>query len=206
MENIFRGDDKGLYRLLNVQPDSSSASIKKSFKNLALKIHPDKNKDDPEATKNFQALNEAYKILIDDDKRKIYDETGSIDDESIFNFESAYKYYREIFVKITFEDIDNYSKKYRYSQEEESDVLKYYLEYKGDVRNILEGIVLSVDDDKERFCQIIKKGIANKKIKYRRRWGLTQDKIKSLPDDHSFIEINEAEHKDSAQYKKRKLK
>ena len=43
-----------------------------------MKVHPDKNQDDPKATENFQNLNQAYKILIDDEKRKIYDQTGLI--------------------------------------------------------------------------------------------------------------------------------
>jgi DnaJ-class molecular chaperone len=43
---------------------------------MALKLHPDKNKDDEEATNNFHKLNEAYNILLDADKRKLYDETG----------------------------------------------------------------------------------------------------------------------------------
>jgi curved DNA-binding protein CbpA len=45
---------------------------------LALKFHPDKNKDDPEAKENFQKINEAYKILTDEEKRKIYDKTGKL--------------------------------------------------------------------------------------------------------------------------------
>lgn len=45
---------------------------------MALKLHPDKNQEDPEATKNFQKLSEAYKILIDPEKRKIYDKTGNL--------------------------------------------------------------------------------------------------------------------------------
>jgi len=41
-----------------------------------LKLHPDKNINDPEATNNFQKLSEAYKILIDSEKRSLYDKTG----------------------------------------------------------------------------------------------------------------------------------
>lgn len=43
---------------------------------MALKLHPDKNMEDPEAARNFQRLNEAYQILSDPEKRKLYDETG----------------------------------------------------------------------------------------------------------------------------------
>ena len=43
---------------------------------LALKVHPDKNPDDVNARENFQKINEAYNILIDPDRRALYDETG----------------------------------------------------------------------------------------------------------------------------------
>jgi len=45
---------------------------------LALKIHPDKNRDDPEAKEKFQKIVEAYNILSDPEKKKIYDETGTL--------------------------------------------------------------------------------------------------------------------------------
>ena len=46
---------------------------KTSYKQLALKIHPDKNKDDPEAAEKFNKLTEAYKILTNEEKRSEYD-------------------------------------------------------------------------------------------------------------------------------------
>ncbi len=49
---------------------------KLSYKKIALKIHPDKNREDPEATGRFTQLHEAYKILTNKEKRAEYDETG----------------------------------------------------------------------------------------------------------------------------------
>lgn len=51
---------------------------KKAYKQLALKIHPDKNRDDPLAKERFQKIVEAYNILSNPEKKKIYDETGKL--------------------------------------------------------------------------------------------------------------------------------
>lgn len=49
---------------------------KKQYRKLVLVYHPDKNQEDPMAREKFQKLKEAYEILMDQDKRKQYDETG----------------------------------------------------------------------------------------------------------------------------------
>ena len=54
---------------------------KKQYRKLVLKYHPDKNQDDPSARQKFQKLKEAYDILTDPEKRKQYDETGSIGED-----------------------------------------------------------------------------------------------------------------------------
>lgn len=57
--------------------NSSAKDIKKSYYQLAKKYHPDTNKDDPNASKKFQEVSEAYEILSDDTKRKEYDTYGT---------------------------------------------------------------------------------------------------------------------------------
>lgn len=68
--------DTHLYDLLGVPPDASERDLKKAFLRKARETHPDKNKDDPQATEKFQAINEAYKVLSDPNKRKNYDKYG----------------------------------------------------------------------------------------------------------------------------------
>jgi DnaJ-class molecular chaperone len=68
--------DTTLYDLLDVKPDASQTEIKQAYQRMARKLHPDKNRDDPDATSKFQALNEAYDILKDEEKREVYDRYG----------------------------------------------------------------------------------------------------------------------------------
>jgi curved DNA-binding protein CbpA len=64
------------YEILGVPRSADEAALKKAYKKLAVKWHPDKNPGDERATKNFQKISEAYATLSDDKKRKIYDMYG----------------------------------------------------------------------------------------------------------------------------------
>ncbi|MDQ3836081.1 MAG: DnaJ domain-containing protein, partial [Thermoproteota archaeon] len=61
------------YEILGVSPDASQAEIKKSFRNLALQHHPDKNKNSEESKQKFMKIIEAYEVLSDEQARKNYD-------------------------------------------------------------------------------------------------------------------------------------
>ncbi len=67
---------KDYYKILGVDKKASAADIKKAYRKLAVKYHPDKNPDDKVAEEKFKELNEAYEVLGDDEKRKKYDEFG----------------------------------------------------------------------------------------------------------------------------------
>ncbi len=65
------------YKLLGVGKNASEAEIKKSYRKMAMKYHPDRNKEKPEdAEKNFKQIKEAYEILSDPQKRSAYDQFG----------------------------------------------------------------------------------------------------------------------------------
>jgi molecular chaperone DnaJ len=67
---------KDYYEVLGVNRDASDEEIKKSFKKLAMKHHPDRNPDNPKAEELFKEAKEAYEILSDEQKRAAYDQYG----------------------------------------------------------------------------------------------------------------------------------
>ena len=64
------------YKVLGVSKDASSDEIKKAYRKLARKLHPDINPSDKEAHAKFQQLNEANEVLSHPEKRKKYDKYG----------------------------------------------------------------------------------------------------------------------------------
>lgn len=67
---------RDFYGILGVPKTATEYEIKRSFRKLAIKMHPDKNVEDKDATKKFQGLREAFEVLSDPQKRKLYDEGG----------------------------------------------------------------------------------------------------------------------------------
>jgi len=68
--------DKDYYEVLEVDKNIDKSTLKKAYRKMAMKYHPDKNPDDKQAEENFKAVNEAYQVLSDDKKRSIYDQYG----------------------------------------------------------------------------------------------------------------------------------
>ena len=64
------------YEVLGVSKDATEAEIKSAFRKKAKEFHPDLNKDDPNAAEKFKEAQEAYSVLADESKRKMYDKYG----------------------------------------------------------------------------------------------------------------------------------
>src|SRR5246127_3134048 len=64
------------YEVLGVARGAPEDEIKRAYRKLAVKFHPDKNPDDPHAEEKFKELGEAYDVLMDPDKRAAYDRFG----------------------------------------------------------------------------------------------------------------------------------
>lgn len=69
-------DKRDYYEVLGVARNADDAAIKKAYRKLAKKYHPDMNKDNPSAEEKFKEVTEAYNILSDKEKRKLYDQFG----------------------------------------------------------------------------------------------------------------------------------
>ncbi len=68
---------KDFYEILGVKNNASASEIKKAYRKLAMKFHPDQNKDNPQAEEKFKEINEAYDVLKDEQKRAAFDRYGS---------------------------------------------------------------------------------------------------------------------------------
>ena len=64
------------YEILGVDKKTLADDIKKAYRKMAIKYHPDKNPDDPSAEEKFKEAAEAYDVLSDDNKRARYDQFG----------------------------------------------------------------------------------------------------------------------------------
>ena len=69
-------DKRDYYEVLGLQKGASDSDIKKAFRKMAMKYHPDKNPGDKEAEEKFKEINEAYTVLSDPEKKEKYDRFG----------------------------------------------------------------------------------------------------------------------------------
>jgi molecular chaperone DnaJ len=74
------------YELLGVKRDATDADIKKAFRSLAMKYHPDRNQGDKDAESKFREINSAYQVLSDPEKRSQYDRFGKTFDDASSGF------------------------------------------------------------------------------------------------------------------------
>jgi DnaJ-class molecular chaperone len=71
---VIRAED--YYQLLGVDRNAPADEIKKKYRKLAMKYHPDRNKGDKNAEEKFKKISKAYSVLSDEKQRKVYDQFG----------------------------------------------------------------------------------------------------------------------------------
>jgi curved DNA-binding protein len=96
--------DKDYYKILGLSKTASQDDIKKAFKKLAFKYHPDKNPGDKKSEDHFKDVNEAYAVLSDEKKRRQYDQFGSSGFHQRYSQEDIFRGFdaRDIFSEMGF--------------------------------------------------------------------------------------------------------
>lgn len=128
LETLFGTRDLyGAIGLKEKSTEATAAQLKKAYHRSSLKHHPDRVEptERPDATKRFQALGAAYKILSDPDAKALYDESGEIDDEAsgISNDSRDWEsYWRLLFPRVSVADIKKFEAQYKNSAEEDEDL------------------------------------------------------------------------------------
>lgn len=91
--------EKSYYEILGVSKNATDEEIKKAYRQLAIKYHPDKNKGNKEAEEKFKEATEAYEVLRDPQKRKLYDQFGKagVNGGGTGGFSGAYTDFSDIF-------------------------------------------------------------------------------------------------------------
>jgi DnaJ family protein C protein 9 len=155
-------------------PSVSHAHIRRAYYKRCLAFHPDKldtatltPEEIEDAKAKFQAVSVAYNILSNEESRSEYDETGELyeddDDDAVgkSGTDQWAEYFSGIFGKVGVEDIEKFELAYKCSDEEERDVKKYYVQFKGDLNKCLECVMCSREEDKKRWWEdYIKPAIA----------------------------------------------
>ena len=153
---------KSLYEILNVEKTASAPEIKRAYHKAALRLHPDKNPS-PDAAAKFQTLQKVYGVLGDEEKRKVYDETGRTEDAELSgdSFKNLYEYYRGLYRKVTEDDVDAFFRTYRGSDEEREDVVAAYAKFQGDMGKVFMWVMCSEEArDAHRFADMVDDAVA----------------------------------------------
>ncbi|TDH68562.1 hypothetical protein CCR75_005665 [Bremia lactucae] len=172
------GYDCDLYGVLCVKRTATSKEIKRAYHKLALKYHPDKQHGNEatrtKATAKFQALCAIHSILSDKCSRAAYDDSGIIDSNDLDYKSTSYQmwtqYFACVFPKVSKEKILKFENEYRFSSEEKCDVLAAYTKYEGEFKHVMHSIMLSTEDDEERFAEMIHVAIKENKVKKFPKW------------------------------------
>ncbi|MBI4600539.1 MAG: molecular chaperone DnaJ [Planctomycetes bacterium] len=146
------------YEALGVPRDASAEDIKKAYRQLALKWHPDKNRGDPSAEERFKEVAEAYEVLSDPEKRQLYDRYGrqglkarGYGEPSFTTVEDIFSHFSDIFEGSIFEEIFGRGGSRRPQQGRVGADLRVELELS--LEEIAQGVGRTIEIRRQVACQ-----------------------------------------------------
>ena len=138
------------YEVLGVNKNTPKEDLKKAYRKLAMKYHPDRNPDDEAASEKFKELSEAYEILSDDQKRQAYDQFGHDGvNPSFSNAQGAAEGFSDIFGDI-FSDIFGSSSRAGGSRSRRGADLSYSVEVS--LEDAVKGTSINLDIPSSERC------------------------------------------------------
>ena len=138
------------YEVLGVNKSTPKEDLKKAYRKLAMKYHPDRNPDDEAASEKFKELSEAYEILSDDQKRQAYDQFGHDGvNPSFSNAQGAAEGFSDIFGDI-FSDIFGGSSRAGGSRSRRGADLRYSVEVS--LEDAVKGTSINLDIPSSERC------------------------------------------------------
>ncbi|EEF35662.1 Chaperone protein dnaJ, putative [Ricinus communis] len=158
---LLKGESK--VEVLGVEQTASQQEIKKAYYKLALRLHPDKNPGDEDAKEKFQQLQKVISILGDEEKRAVYDQTGSVNDADLAGdvVENLRDFFRAMYKKVTEADIEEFEANYRGSDSEKKDLIDLYKKCKGNMNRLFCSMLCSDPKlDSHRFKDILDEAVS----------------------------------------------
>ncbi|VVB13515.1 unnamed protein product [Arabis nemorensis] len=175
--------ERSLYEVIGVERTATPQEIRKAYHKLALRLHPDKNQDDEEAKEKFQQLQKVMSILGDEEKRAVYDQTGSVDDADLAGdaFENLRDFFKAMYKKVTEADIEEFEANYRGSESEKKDLLELFNKFKGKMNRLFCSMLCSDPKlDSHRFKNILDEAIAAGEVKSSKAYEKWAKKISEM--------------------------
>lgn len=135
---------KDYYKILGVDKNASKEDIKKAYRKMAMKYHPDQNPDNPEAESKFKEVSEAYEILSDDSKKSNYDNFGSSNFSGFNHSDDIFSHFSSMFGDI-------FNNRYSGKSNKRGSDLKMRVTVT--IQDILKGTSKKIKYKRKDFCE-----------------------------------------------------
>lgn len=165
-------DGADLYDILGVDAKAAHADIRRAYRRLALRYHPDKAGGDAESNRRFQQIGFAYSVLSDDARRSRYDATGSTEESLLDGPVDWNEYFRTLWTgEVSAQTLNEFQTKYRGSDDEHQDVIHAYRDAGGRLERIFASVpCANILEDEQRYIDMIDHAIGAGELERTRAW------------------------------------